>query len=148
MWNLLRTSRFVESAPGDTSRPIVRRSRLGAVLVLALPLLGASAKRHIELIGSTPKEGGHVMSPVREIRLSFDGPIDVSKASVQLRAADRSLVPLGAMAATDSNHVAVAKVNGTLKSGNYTVQWKAVAEDGADGSGAFTFMYMAPKAKK
>ncbi len=117
---------------------------LGAGLLLALPLTAAGTLRHIRLVSSTPAKDAHVMTPVREIRLAFSGKVDVSKASVELLAADGSHVNVSALAAVaDSHHVAVAKVDGALKNSTYTVRWKAVAADGAAGSGAFSFMYMA-----
>lgn len=88
------------------------------------------------------------MSPLKEIRLTFTGTIDVSKASVELTAADSSKVALQPLRQVpDSNRVAVAQVTGALKDGTYTVRWKAMAADGAAGSGSFNFMYMAPKKK-
>ena len=86
------------------------------------------------------------MTPLSELRLTFTGKIDVSKASVELMAADSSKVvvePLREVA--DSNRVAVARIKGDLRNGTYTVQWKAVASDGAAGSGSFGFMYMGAK---
>jgi methionine-rich copper-binding protein CopC len=37
----------------------------------------------------------------------------------------------------------VAKIAGKLAGGTYTVRWRAVAADGAEGDGSFQFMYMA-----
>lgn len=115
-------------------------------LLLALPMTNAGAVRHIRLVSSSPAKDAHVMTPVREIRLTFSGKIAVSTASVQLLAADSTRVKIGALAAvSDSDRVAVAKVSQPLKNGTYTVQWKAIAADGAAGSGSFSFMYMAEK---
>lgn len=119
---------------------------LAAGLLLALPLTNAGAARHIRLVSSSPAKDAHVMTPVREIRLTFSGKIDVSTASVELMAADSARVKVSALAAVpDSERVAVAKVSEPLKNGTYTVQWKAIAADGAAGSGSFSFMYMAAK---
>lgn len=129
-------------------RPAPVRTLAGLVagLLLALPITNAGAVRHIRLASSSPAKDAHVMTPVREIRLTFSGKIAVSTASVELLAADSSRVTVSALAAVpDSERVAVAKVSQPLKNGTYTVQWKAVAADGAAGSGAFTFMYMAAK---
>jgi hypothetical protein len=119
---------------------------LATGLVIALPMTNAKALRHIRLVSSNPAKDAHVMAPVREIRLTFSGKIAVSTARVELLAADSTRVNMAALVAVpDSDHVAVAKVNGTLKNGTYTVQWKAVAADGAAGAGSFSFMYMAAK---
>ena len=86
------------------------------------------------------------MTPLKEIRLTFTGPINVATAGVELLTADNKPVALDSLrAVTDSPRVAVAKVPGQLLGGTYTVNWKAVAADGANGSGSFKFMYMPPK---
>lgn len=140
------------SAPVVTTVPSRRRGALrmlagvAAGVLLAIPMTNVGAVRHIRLVSSTPAKDAHVMTPVREIRLTFSGKIAVSTASVELLAADSTRVKLSALAAvSDSDRVAVAKVSQPLKNGTYTVQWKAVAADGAAGSGSFTFMYMAAK---
>ena len=138
------------SASVPTHRLSSRRFIVGLMtgVLLLLPASGARAIRHIRLVSSNPAKDSHVMSPVREIRLAFSGKIAVATASVELLAADSSRVKLGALTAvSDSDHVAVAKVTETLKNGTYTVQWKAVAADGAAGTGSFNFMYMAAKPK-
>lgn len=85
------------------------------------------------------------MAPVGEIRLTFSGKVDVTTARAELVASDSSQIRISALAAVrDSNQVAVAKVLGPLENGTYTVRWKAIAADGAAGSGSFSFMYMAP----
>lgn len=100
---------------------------------------------HIGLASSSPAKDSHVMTPIKEIRLTFTGPINVATASVEMLTGDK-LVPLDSLrAVTDSPRVAVARVPGQLLGGTYTVKWKAVAADGANGSGSFNFMYMPPK---
>ena len=119
---------------------------LAVALVVALPITGARAARHIGLTSSVPAKDSHVMKQVKEVRLTFSGTIDVSKASVELIGADSARIAVEPLqAVTDSARVAVSKVVGSLQSGTYTVRWKAVAADGAAGSGSFTFMYMAAK---
>ena len=83
------------------------------------------------------------MTPVREIRLTFTGPVNVATASVEMLTADSKPIALDSLrAVVDSPRVAVARVPGTLAGGTYTVKWNAVAADGAKGSGSFSFMYM------
>lgn len=131
---------------GGRRAPFRGLAGLVAALLFALPMSNAGAVRHIRLASSSPAKDAHVMTPVREIRLTFSGKIAVSTASVELLAADSSRVKVSALAAVpDSERVAVAKVSQPLKNGTYTVQWTAIAADGAAGSGSFTFMYMAAK---
>lgn len=83
------------------------------------------------------------MTAPTEIRLTFTGPIDVSKAGVELVTSDAKPVALDSLrAVTDSPRVAVARITGTMAGGNYTVKWNAVARDGAKGAGSFAFMFM------
>ena len=117
---------------------------VGAAAVAALmPTAFASIAPHISLASSSPTKDSHVMTPVKEIRLTFTGPVNVAAASVELTSADNKAVPLDSLrAVVDSPRVAVTRIPGTLAGGTYTVKWKAVADDGASGSGSFSFMYM------
>ena len=103
---------------------------------------------HIRLVSSTPAKDSHLMTAPKEIRLTFSGPVDVDKASVEMISAANKPVTLDSLrAVVDSPTVAVVKIPGVLAGGTYTVKWKAIAADGAPGSGSFSFMYMAPSGK-
>lgn len=142
-----------------TRRNITRILTLPALL--AVVALGASSAgpdlasaavtplaQHIGLASSVPAKDAHVMKAPTELRLTFTGPIDVSKATVELRGADSSLVALGPLTAVkDSARVAVARITGQVKDGTHTVRWTAVAQDGALGDGSYSFMYMAPRSR-
>jgi methionine-rich copper-binding protein CopC len=128
-------------------RPHLRRISVVAgmgMLVAALTAAPAAARLHIGLASATPAKDSHVTTAPREIRLTFTGTIDVAKAGVELAGPGGAQVPLDSLrAVADSPRVAVAKVTGPLTAaGTYTVQWHAIAEDGAPGTGTFTFMYM------
>lgn len=98
---------------------------------------------HIGLASSVPAKGAHLMTTPTEIRLTFTGPVDVAKAGVELLTADSTRVALDPLrAVADSPRVATARITGALAGGTYTVTWRAVARDGAEGAGSFTFMYM------
>lgn len=99
--------------------------------------------RHIGLASSVPAKDAHVATSLREIRLTFTGTINVAKAGVELISSAGKTVALDSLRAVpDSSRVAVAKVTGPLTAGTYTIKWRAVAQDGANGSGSFSFMYM------
>lgn len=119
---------------------------LAAALVVAPSVSPLAAALHIGLASSVPAKDAHLMTAPTEIRLTFTGKVDVAKAGLELLGPGGTLVatdPLRAVA--ESNRVAVAKITAKMTSGLYTVKWRAVAADGAQGSGSFTFMYMAPK---
>ena len=114
-----------------------------AALITSRTPSALAAAVHIGLASSVPAKDAHLMSAPTEIRLTFTGPIDVSKAGVELLAADGKPVALDPLrAVSDSPRVAAAKITGALAGGNYTVKWNAVAADGAKGTGSFGFMYM------
>lgn len=138
--------------PAPPSRRNRRLGRLAAIYVLALGAITLSvspavstlgAAVHIGLASSVPAKDAHLMTAPTEIRLTFTGPIDVSKAGVELVTSDAKPVALDSLrAVTDSPRVAVARITGTMAGGNYTVKWNAVARDGARGVGSFAFMFM------
>ncbi|MEO7360342.1 MAG: copper resistance CopC family protein [Gemmatimonadaceae bacterium] len=137
------------SAIRTTHSSVARGLRRTASLAAGIAVLGtaafmpASAVPHISLVSSTPAKDAHVMTAPREIRLTFSGNIDVTKASLTLTAADGRTVTLDSLrAVVDSPKVAVAIITGKLASGTYTAKWNAVAADGAKGSGDFSFMNM------
>lgn len=117
---------------------------VAAAAVMTSPMAATlAAAVHIGLASSVPAKDAHLMSAPTEIRLTFTGPIDVSKAGVELLASDGKPVGLDSLrAVADSPRVAVAKITGALAAVNYTVKWNAVARDGAKGTGSFGFMYM------
>lgn len=115
------------------------------VLVAGLAVSPLAAAMHIGLASSVPAKGAHLMTPPTEIRLTFTGSIDVAKAAVELLSPGYAPVTLDPLrAVVDSPRVAVAKITGTMTGGPYIVKWKAVARDGAPGSGSFAFMIMPP----
>ena len=119
-----------------------------AVVVPTGAVTQALAAVHINLSSSMPAKDSHVTTPLREIRLRFSGTVDVTRAHVRLLASDGRAVALGTLTAVaDSSTVAVSRVSGTLAPGTYTVEWDAVAADGAQGEGAFNFMYMPTPAR-
>ena len=124
-------------------------ARARAFVAVAVAVLLTSAftyaghRFHIGLASSVPAKDSHVTTSLKEIRLTFTGRIDVTKAGADLLTADGKTVALDSLrAVVDSPKVAVVHVVGPMTAGNYTVKWRAVAADGANGSGSFGFMYM------
>lgn len=114
-----------------------------AVFVLALIVAPAAAHVHIRLASSIPAKDAHLTTAPREIRLTFTGSVDVTKAQVELIGPNETKVALDPLRAVpDSSRIAVSKITEPLAGGTYTVRWQAIASDGAPGSGSFGFMYM------
>ena len=115
----------------------------GTVLMGAFVLLPSTPRFHIGLASSTPAKDAHIAAAPSEIRLTFTGRIDVAKAGVELVTVNGRAIALDSLrAVVDSPRVAVVKVTGAMAAGTYTVRWRAVAADGADGKGEYSFMYM------
>lgn len=133
------------SSPARWRSPFASVSGIG-VLVAALavtPPVSPLHAVHIGLASSVPAKGAHLMTAPTEIRLTFTGTINVAKAGIELLGPDSAQVATDSLrAVADSVRVAVTKISGKLTGGTYTVKWKAVAADGAAGSGSFNFMYM------
>ncbi len=134
----------------SSSRRLISLAGAGAI-VAALAITSQSpgeastlgARFHIGLASSVPAKDAHVMAAPRELRLTFTGVINVATAGVELAAPDGKRVALDTLRAVpDSTKVAVAKITGPLNKGTYTVTWRAVAADGAKGTGTFNFMFM------
>ena len=142
-------NRFVHARANTMSGRRAGFSVVAAVTVLVAvfgatsPLSAVGAAWHIGLASSVPAKDAHVMKAPSEIRLTFTGPVDVKKAGIELvDSASKSVATDSLRAVADSSRVAVAKITGRLVGGTYTVRWKAIAADGAAGSGSFSFMYM------
>jgi copper transport protein len=106
---------------------------LGAVL--ALP---ATASAHTILIGATPATQSKVAEAPTEVSLEFNQPVTISARSVEVLAADGSV--LSHPARTErGGRLAVATVSGLARGSSYTVRWRVVGRDGHSPSGVFTF---------
>lgn len=117
---------------------------IAGLLLLASAVAPARAAWHIGLQSSVPAKDAHLMTAPTEIRLTFTGPVDVKKASVQVSGPGNQMLALDSLrAVADSPRVAVARIAGKMAGGNYRVKWTAIAADGAEGEGTFGFMYMA-----
>ena len=126
----------------QTSRH-VRAGIAAATMLGAFAVVPSGLRFHIGLAGSTPTKDSHVTAAPSEIRLTFTGRVDVGKAGVELLTVNGQAIALDSLRAVlDSPKVAVAKVTGAMAGGTYTVRWRAVAADGANGNGSFNFMYM------
>jgi methionine-rich copper-binding protein CopC len=127
----------------DHSRLSLRCLAAVTVVVTLSTTAFARPVFHIGLASSQPAKDSHVTTPLKEIRLTFTGRVDVANAGLDLLMPDSKAIALDSLrAVVDSPKVAVARVAGDIKAGSYSVKWHAVAADGATGSGAFNFMYI------
>ncbi|MCA9736295.1 MAG: copper resistance protein CopC/CopD [Gemmatimonadetes bacterium] len=121
----------------------MRRARaVGAATVLAiLTLLPAAGPRHTDLESSQPAADQRLAEAPGEIRLRFTTLVQRALSSVELRAPDGGLVPLGALdyAPASGDRELVARIAAPLGAGLHQVTWRTAGPDSHPVSGSFAF---------
>ena len=108
-------------------------------LLLGLLVLSAGwSKRHLELLNSYPKKDQVVGTAPVDISLIFSESADSAKTSIAL-AGPAGAIPMGPIRLQDEGLVVLAKVDGPMPSGSYTVSWSAAAPDQDPIKGTFRF---------
>lgn len=124
--------------------PKPRRHR-AAFLISVLLWVGAMSIRthipasaHAELIAADPEPGAQLADSPQAIRLTFSEPI---AARSRILLFDESFQPVEDLTAQfdQANPAEVYAPLPELEPGTYTVQWSAVAEDGHELEGAYSF---------
>lgn len=103
-----------------------------ALLVVLVGLLSvpSRANAHGALRRSQPAAGAHLAAVPRELRLTFNEPVELSVARLQLLGPDSVTVALSPLRRGDSAAVIVADIVGPLVAGTYTVAWQIAGRDG------------------
>ena len=118
-----------------------RYPRLPAVLVLSLPLallLAGAGARHLELLDSHPRKDQTMANPPVDISLIFSESAAPDSSSVTLSGSSGE-VALGPIRAQDEGLVLMARVEGEMPAGGYTVVWRAGAPGAEPASGSYRF---------
>jgi methionine-rich copper-binding protein CopC len=100
-------------------------------LLLTLPALA-----HTELVSAAPAPGAVAPPTLAEIRLTFNEPLSPG-STLELLAENFQKVP-GLAPQIDGSTLS-AKLTAPLAAGQYTVQWKAIGEDGHAVEGSYPF---------
>jgi copper transport protein len=112
---------------------------LVAVLVVVGLLLGAGpAFAHLDLRGSEPAAGAKLLRPPDAITLSFTLAPDPAGSIVKLYGPDGRVGGLSEPVRAPGDALRVRLPAG-LPKGEYTVEWRALAEDGHVAQGSFSF---------
>lgn len=122
-----------------------RRSVAGLVVAAVLLLVTASPlSAHGGLKSSVPAAGSHVVSVLRELRLTFSDASPLNVTRVRLVGADSQAVAMGAMSHLDGDarREVLVPILGALVAGTYAVEWQTAGADGHPVRGRFTFMMM------
>ena len=116
---------------------MTKRERVAALLGSSL-LLAAWTGSHLELVSSFPKQDQTAAAPPVDISLVFSESADSASARVSLKG-PQGEVPLGPIRAQDESLVLLARVEGPMAGGAYTVSWTAAGSDGGPVSWHFRF---------
>lgn len=114
-------------------------SRSIAIGLALAALLAGSAQAQTKVTASAPAANAHVMEPVKEIRITFDQPVDPKAAMVTLKTSAGKVVKTGP-AKVDGAQLVLPVESGKLAEGWYTVEWMIHGSSHAQGS--YTFMAM------
>jgi copper transport protein len=116
----------------------VRRGVVLAAGLLAALVLPASAFGHAVLTGASPATQSTIADAPMEIALEFNQGVTVSARSIEVLAADGSVLS-GEVRAEEDGRLVVASVSGLARGSSYTVRWRVVGRDGHSPAGVYTF---------
>jgi copper transport protein len=110
---------------------------LTVVALLAFGTLAASA--HARFDSSTPAASAELQTPPARVTIRFDDDIEISPGSLRVLDASGTNRATGTPYHPNANsHDAEVRVP-PLPRGQYTVEWRVVADDGHIGTGRFAF---------
>lgn len=113
----------------------------GVIAVLGTLALPVALLAHAHLRRSEPAADARLESSPTAIRLWFSERPELPFTRIQLRGADSTDVPLGAVGRMNDDPMGVSvPISGSLAAGAYTVMWRTAAADGHATSGRFTFI--------
>ena len=116
-------------------RRVVALLVVGAVAALAAP---AAAFGHAVLMGASPATQSQVAVPPSEVVLRFNQGVTATPRSIEVLAADGSVLSAAARLEADGRRV-VASVSGLARGSAYTVRWRVIGRDGHSPAGVYTF---------
>jgi methionine-rich copper-binding protein CopC len=105
------------------------------VIALSAALVAAAALAHTELSQTVPADKAVLETAPKEVMLHFTEAVRLT--SVALRKDGDAVAELGPLPAGKSQHFAVPARE--LSAGAYTVEWRALSDDGHALRGAFGF---------
>lgn len=115
------------------------RASLAAFALVALPAT-AWALFHNHLLKSTPGADEVATAAPKAITLWFAEKPETPLSGITLQRADSQQVKLGPLAEVKAEKNAIAaSITEALKSGVYTVSWKAASSDGHPVKGKYSF---------
>jgi methionine-rich copper-binding protein CopC len=115
-----------------------RRFLLAATFAIA-GAAATTAHAHARLESSEPQAASTVERSPKQLRLKFNEALEPAFSKVRLLDAANAEIPLGNAGVDQADARAMAAQLPPLRSGEYRVQWSAMAQDGHKTRGEFTF---------
>jgi copper resistance protein C len=118
-------------------RKIAVLTAAGALAVPAAAQAHVAPFDHAPVLGTSPKDGTTV-SRVRTVSVRFGEAVVTGKITVYNAAGSAVAAKASGLVATDKARLR-ATFSKNLRSGRYTVRWRALADDGHHEKGTFHF---------
>jgi methionine-rich copper-binding protein CopC len=111
-----------------------------AVIVVAACLFSGSALAHAHLKTADPAEGARVANAPAALSLTFSEALEAKLSGVTLKGPDSKTVKTGTLTLDPNDKRAMrVPLDGALRPGKYTVQWRALSKDGHSTHGSYDF---------
>lgn len=123
-------------------RPTARRAAVLALAAVVATLAFATpASAHSQLLGTNPADGAAITTPIDEVNLTFNERVQGTFTTVIVNGPDSASYSDGHVQVIDD--VVHQKVY-PLRSGPYSVAWRAISADGHPVEGQFRFTVTLP----
>jgi len=117
-----------------------------ALALTPLALTDATAAVHFQLSRSAPADEAVLEAPPTEVQLWFSQEPQMEGARIVLLDGDGDIVPTGPVeqGAEDRNMIHTP-IEGSVGDGDYSIRWRAMAQDGHVVDGTLTFSVAVPR---
>lgn len=113
---------------------------LAICAALAAGVDAAPAFAHARLVAADPAAGSMAMPAPKELKLTFSEGLEIAFSGVKLLGPDKKAVATGAARLDPKNDkVMIVPLKTDLPDGTYTVDWRALSEDGHKTHGSYSF---------
>lgn len=115
----------------------MKRHTILSMILMFLTLTGASlGYAHTDLVSSSPASDEHLQTPPGYLALQFGDQVRLMRINLNDGTGDQVRLDFQPSPEADTNYRVDLP---TLNDGHYTVEWRAMAEDGHAMTGSFTF---------
>lgn len=137
---LIGGARRIWAARHSGALSIARPIHVVLLVVLALPMLPASAGAHAGLVASTPSPGMGLPQAPGAVVLRFSEPLNAQASRIEVVDQSGREVTVGPTMPVEGDPKAMRRKLDLLSPGQYTVRWTTVStRDGHSRRGSYTF---------